>query len=101
MIVYNITIKITPAIKNDWLQWQLEEHIPEVMNTRLFTDYKFFHQLEQEEEEGITYIVQYFATSLENYERYISEFATALREKTLAKWGQQFIAFRTVMEVVN
>ena len=101
MIVYNITVKITPAIEADWIQWQKEEHIPEIMASRLFTGYKFFRLLEQEEADGITYIIQYFTSSLENYRQYINKFAPALREKALAKWGDQFIAFRTVMEVVN
>jgi hypothetical protein len=88
-------------IVNEWLQWQKEEHIPAIMDTGMFTEYKFFRLLEQEESEGLTFIIQYFTTSYENYERYISEYAPALREAAIKKWGHQFIAFRTVMEVVN
>jgi hypothetical protein len=101
MICYNITIKIIPSIEAQWVQWQQEEHMPEIMSTGLFTDHKFFKLLEQEESEGITYVVQYFSSSMENYNQYISQFAPALREKAFAKWGDQFIAFRTVMEAVH
>ena len=101
MIVYNITNKVMHEIVTEWLQWQKEEHIPEIMRTGLFTEYKFFRLLEQEEEEGLTFVVQYFTPSIENYQRYINEFAPALREKAMQKWGHQFVAFRTVMEVVN
>ena len=101
MIVYNITIKILPAIEAEWIQWQQQEHIPEIMATGLFTEYKFFRLLDQDESEGITYVIQYFGSSPENYHQYINQFAPALREKALAKWGNQFIAFRTVMELVN
>lgn len=100
MIVYNITIKIIPGIEAEWVQWQKEEHIPDVMASGLFTDYRFFRLL-QDEEDGLTYIVQYFASNLENYTRYINETAPLLREKALARWGNRFIAFRTVMEQVN
>lgn len=101
MIVYNITVKIVPKIEADWIEWQKKEHIPEIMATGLFRDYKFFRLLDQDESDGITYIVQYFAATKEKYNQYIEEFSSALREKALAKWGNQFIAFRTVMEVVN
>lgn len=101
MIVYNITIKIPPAVEQDWIEWQKREHIPEVMATGLFTEYKFFRLLEQDESEGITYVVQYFSDSFENYEKYIEKHAPLLRDKVLKKWGDQFIAFRTVMQVVN
>jgi uncharacterized protein DUF4286 len=101
MICYNITLTIDPAIETEWLQWQNEEHIPEVMSTGLFTEYKFFKLLEQDESEGITYVVQYFSSSIENYNHYISQYATKLREKAFAKWKDRFIAFRTVMKLVN
>jgi SNF2 family DNA or RNA helicase len=101
MFVYNITIKINAVIEREWIEWQKNEHIPDVMSTGLFHDYKFFRLLEQDETDGITYIVQYLASSLENYKNYIEKFAPVLREKAVAKWGNQFIAFRTIMEAVN
>jgi hypothetical protein len=101
MIVYNITNKVTHEIVNEWIDWQKQEHIPDIMRSGMFTEYKFFRLLDQEEEEGITFVIQYFAPSIENYQRYIEDHAPALREKALSKWGHKFIAFRTVMEVVN
>lgn len=101
MIVYNITIKIHPAIEKLWLQWQQQEHIPDIMATGQFTDYKFYRLLDQNEEDGITYIVQYFAPSVDHYNTYINQFSETLRKKAFAKWGDKFIAFRTVMQVVD
>ena len=101
MIVYNITLKIDPSIEAEWVLWQQQEHIPEVMVTGLFTEHKFFRLLEQDETDGITYVVQYFTVSLENYNSYIEKFAQSLREKALTKWENRFIAFRTVMELVQ
>ena len=100
MICYNITVRIEPEIETEWVRWQKDEHIPEIMSTGLFSDYKFFKLLEQRNED-VTYVVQYFASSLEDYEKYISLFAPALREKAISKWSDRFIAFRTVMEAVN
>ena len=101
MIVYNITIKIEPAIEAEWIQWQKEEHIPEIMSSGQFSNYKFYRLLEQDEIDGITYIVQYFAPDIDHYNKYIHAFAPALRSKALNKWGNKFIAFRTVMQIVN
>lgn len=101
MIVYNITIKIVREIEEEWVSWQKDEHIPDVMSSGQFTENKFYRLLEQNETDGITYVVQYFASSLENYNRYINDRAKQLRQKALDKWGNQFIAFRTVMEVVH
>lgn len=101
MIVYNVTIKIDPAIEREWVQWQQQEHIPEIMSTGLFTEYKMFRLLDQDESEGITYVCQYFAGSVADYECYVRDHAPLLRMKAIGRWGDQFIAFRTVMRLVN
>lgn len=101
MIVYNITNKIDPAIEDAWIQWQQQEHIPEIMASGQFTEWKMFRLLEQDDTDGLTYIIQYFAPAIENYLAYMEEFDLVLRQKAFNKWGDRFIAFRTVMEVVN
>lgn len=101
MIVYNVTSKVTWAIHEAWVQWMKEEHIPEVVATGCFTHAQFLRLLETEDEEGPTYTVQYFAESKEKQEAYVATFANTLREKVFAKWGNQFIAFRSVMELVQ
>src|SRR5438045_3150545 len=101
MVVYNITIKIDPQIENEWLQWQKNEYIPGIMATGLFSEFKIFCLLEQDETDGISYVIQYFTPYTENYKKYIEKFAPIFREKAFKKWGNQFIAFHTVMKVVN
>ena len=101
MIVYNNTIKIDPFIAESWLQWLLQEHIPEIMALGLFTEWKMFRLLEQDDTEGMTFVIQYFVPSLENYYQFTEEFAPALSRKSFEKWGDRFIAFRTIMEVVQ
>ncbi|MBS1748418.1 MAG: DUF4286 family protein [Bacteroidetes bacterium] len=101
MIVYNITTKLTWAIAEDWLAWQKKEHIPEMLNTGLITEYKIFRLLEQDEEEGPTFTMQFFFASWENYDTYIRVFAAALKAQALSLWNDQFIAFKTVMQLVN
>lgn len=101
MIVYNTTIKVSLHIADEWVAWQKQEHIPEILATKLFDDYEMYRLMEQDEEDGITFTIQYFTTSKERYQKYISSFAGVLREKAFAKWGNQFTAFRTVMEAVK
>ena len=101
MIVYNVTIKLSWAIVDEWLNWQLEEHIPENMATALFDSYKIYRLLEHDDQDGATYIIQYFISSQKKYKKYIEEFAPLLQRKAIEKWGDQFIAHRTIMQVVK
>lgn len=101
MIVCNISIQIDPSIEKEWVRWQKQEHIPDVMSSNQFTDYKFYRLLEQDETESIFYVMQFFAATEANYKKYIEEFAGNLRQKTFDRWGDKFIAFRTVMKLVH
>jgi uncharacterized protein DUF4286 len=99
MIVYNVTTRVDRQIEKAWLTWLKTEHIPAIMATGLFSEYKLFHLLEQEDE--ITYVVQYFAPSMEHYKKYIDELSLQFHQRTFDKWGDRLISFRTVMEIVN
>ncbi len=101
MFIYNISIKVTHAIHNNWLQWMQEVHIPMVMETKCFSNYTFAKLLDIEEDDGLTYSCQYTAQSKADYNRYIDVHSIKLRDETIQKWGNQFIAFRTLMQVVN
>ncbi len=100
MIVYNVTTKVTSAIASDWLQWINEQHIPDIINTGCFTHATILQLLETDDSEGPTYTVQYFAESKSNYNIYMEKFAATMRQKAFDKWGDKFIAFRSLMEVV-
>lgn len=100
-IIYNVTIKVAESIKNEWLQWLKEEHIPEVTGTGCFTHALIVRLLETDESEGPTFAIQYYAATKSDYDRYIELHAPLLRQKSLNKWGDRFIAFRSVMEIVN
>ena len=101
MIIYNVTIKVANAICEPWLQWLQKEHIPEVIQTGCFTHATILRLLEIDDSEGPTFAIQYFAESKSLYNRYIEKFAVEMREKSFDKWGNKFIAFRSVMEVVH
>ncbi len=100
MIIFNITIKISPEIQQHWLEWMKEVHVPEIMATGLFHDYRICRLLEQDDQDGPTYAVQYFSDTLENYQTYIQEHAASFNQKAFGQFGDRFVAFRTVMQVV-
>jgi hypothetical protein len=101
MYLYNVTIKIREDIHKEWLLWLQQKHIPEVISTGCFLSASVFRLLEIDDSEGPTYAVQYRAESKAKYNQYIELFANDMRQRSYEKWGDQFIAFRTLMQVVN
>jgi hypothetical protein len=100
MIVYNVTCKVRWEILEGWLTWQLEEQIPATLATGLLDGYQLYRLLEQEEDEGPTFVIQFLTTSRERYDRFSEVFEPGLRQAGWEKWGDGFIAFRTLMESV-
>lgn len=97
-IIYNVTIKVNHSIAADWRHWMLQEHIPMLMKTGCFVDAKFYRLLEQDDTDGPTFCAQYFCAQMGDYERYLNEFAASMRAETQKLWGNNLVAFRSVME---
>ena len=100
MIVYNVTVKVQHSIAEAFMKWMREEHIPEIINTGCFTHANILEVLEVDDSEGPTYAIQYHADSKAMYNRYIEKFAPAMRQDAIEKWGDGFIAFRSVLQVI-
>lgn len=100
MVLYNVTIKVETEAVEEWLKWMKEEHIPDLINTGLFIDAKLFRLLEIDESDGVTYAAQYFCSSMGEYEKYIADHAQVMRARGIERFGDKFVAFRTIMEKV-
>ena len=101
MILYNVTIKVDHSIHTDWLLWMQKEHIPDVLGTGTFREAKCWKLLEVDEEEGVTYAVQYIAATKEDLTHYLEVYAKEMRKRGTDRWGDRFVAYRTIMELVK
>ena len=101
MFIYNVTTKVDTSIQQEWLHWMREDHIPDNINTGCFTKGTVFHLLELDDSEGPTYAIQYIAESKALYNRYVDQFAPTMSQKAFDKWGDKFIAFRSIMQVIH
>lgn len=101
MIIYNITIKVEWPIAEDWLQWMRETYIPDVLSTGCFEKHQLVRLLQADETEGPTYASQYYASSLSKYDDYLQHHAASLRKQIEDKWGEKYIDFQTLMQIVE
>jgi predicted GTPase len=101
MFIYNVTTKVDRSAADDWLHWMVEVHIPAIMKTGCFEKCQFAKLLETDESDGYTFVVQYYAISKANYNRYLALHAPALRKEVADEWGNKLVSFRTLMEVVD
>ena len=101
MIVYNVTTKVDWSIADEWLEWMKKTHIPDVLATGCFSSYNLYKLLQVDDVDGLTYTIQYFATTMNDYEEYIQRYAGGFRKEILGKYGDKLIAFRSIMQEVE
>lgn len=100
MIVYSVTIKIDLEIHNEWFSWMQTKHIPDVLATKKFVDHRMLRLLAEDEQDGITYNIQYRAASMSDYFDYQNDFAPELQAEHTSKYKDKVVAFRTLLKEV-
>lgn len=101
MLIYNVTVQVERNIADAWLNWLQHEHIPEVLQTGCFVKHQVVRLVNDEETNTVTYATQYYVESEMELNGYLNEHAPVLRQRGFERWGNRFIAFRTIMEVIN
>ena len=99
--IYNVTVVVNPVVEERWLKWMREEHIPNVMETGLFSSFLFTQVFPEQEQDHPSYSIQYRAADLESIKLYMQMYADELRAKSAKTWGEHALAFRTVLEVLD
>lgn len=100
MIIFNETIIIDESINDEWLNWMKTVHIPAVLATGHFSDYRILHILSSPNE-GITYCVQYTANTMEHYQTFEAKHSVHLKNIHFKKFENKFVAFESVMQTID
>ncbi len=102
MIIYRVTVAVNKDIENDWLKWMIEIHIPDVIKTGYFIDWQFEKQiLPDNSPDKTTYIINYCANSISDYQQYSEREAPRLREEHNKKYSGKFQASRIVLTTLS
>ena len=102
MILYSVTVSLPEHLEREWVAWQKEIHIPEVLATGFFTQHQMHKLIEPVMEVGyVTYNILYRLDSLTALNTYREQFAPGLQRKHLERFGDQVFAVRAVMEICS
>jgi len=101
MYIYNVTTNIQDAAREQWLKWMNETHIPDMLATGKFTSAKLCQVLVEEDMGGTTYSAQFTTPDKQTLEAYYKEDAPRLREDVVKLFANQFVSFRTELQVIS
>lgn len=100
MLLYNVTVGIDKDSETEWLQYIRKKHIPAVLNTGMFVNAKMYKVLHDQDDGTISYSIQYFAETIDQFQQYLEVFAPVLIEEHRKKFNNKHVAFMTLLEEV-
>ena len=100
MLLYNITIGIDKEIEAEWLHWMKEQYIPVVMQTEMFVSWKMYKVLHDQDDNSVSYSVQYFANTIEDVVQFVERVEPELNKVHQQRFRDRHVAFRTLLEEV-
>jgi hypothetical protein len=92
---------VPKEISDKWLKWIKEDHIPKIMETKLFEKNTLLQLINVDEQDGVTFALQLYIISELKFDEYEKKIAPVLRSETKHVWGEQILSFRTLMRIVQ
>src|ERR1041385_3338467 len=96
MILYSVAVTIEAAIEGEWLDWMQRVHVPDVVATGCFEEATIYRLSEPKSDEP-TYVIQYRCSSMQEYQRYRDDFASALQKEHSSRFNGHFRASRQIL----
>jgi Domain of unknown function (DUF4286) len=101
MIIYSVTINVKKDSEVEWLHWMKSTHIPDILKSGNFSNYKIFKILIPTGlPDESTFVVQYETDSFEKYKNYSETEAARLQRAHAAKFLDKITTARAIMEEI-
>lgn len=101
MIIYNVTTLVSWPIHEEWREWLINEYLPALMTTQLFSHFQVVRLMEVNEEEGPTYAVQLYLKNASDFYLYREKHLRKFQQQEKDAWGDYATSFASLMEVIN
>ncbi len=95
MIIYSVRVSIQNEVLEDWKQWMKEVHIPDVMNTGIFSACQMSRLLEENDLDSTIFNMQYHCESMDAFNRYQESFAPQLQKDHTERYQGKYEASRS------
>ena len=99
-VLYNVTVGINPAKIEEWKRFMREDHLPKIFASDCFESFRLCRIID-EQTDSTTLAVQYVAHSLEHLKKYNTIYAPQLQKEHLEKFGNDAVAYRSVLDILE
>jgi len=101
MLIFNTTYKVSTDFRDSWLQWIHDFHIPFMLEAGTFSSPQIARVVGSEDEQGISFSVQFRIDDMELLKNWHRVNATAFQNNCRERFGNNVIFFTTVLELID
>ncbi|MDB5228437.1 MAG: hypothetical protein JWN78_2630 [Bacteroidota bacterium] len=100
MYIYSVTIHIDKNTEDEWLVFMKEKHIGDVLAAGYFKSCSMRKVLNENDDQHITYNLEYGVETKDDYNAYRQFVAPALQAELMEKFNGKFSAERLFYKIV-
>lgn len=101
MIIYNTTFSVPSELHDEFLIFIREEYVPEAMKSGIVQEPRLSRIYSNNEEEGMSYALEFLAASIDNLEKWNLETGKKLYFLLMKRFRQNILGFATVLKPVD
>lgn len=101
MLIFNTTYKVSGSIADSWIEWIQKHHIPFMLNSNQFSKPQISKIVGSEDEEGISYSVQFHISDMETLINWHQNNAARFQNDSAENFGNNVQFFSTVLEIIE
>lgn len=98
IFLYNVTIGVDKEIEMEWLQWMKSYYLPRAMQSGAFLEHRIYKVLTHEDENSVSYSVQYFSDTIEKIVHYLNNDGKVLVEELRDRYKEKHVVFNTLLQ---
>jgi hypothetical protein len=98
MLLYNVTVGVDKEIEAEWLSWVKQYYLPAVMQTGAFQHFKIYKVLTHEDENSVSYSIQYFSDAIEKIVNFLNNDGKRLVEEHRSRFKDKHVVFNTLLQ---
>jgi hypothetical protein len=98
--LYNITVGIDKDVENEWINWVKTVYIPAVLETTFFTHAKLYRIVTHDDENSVSYSLQFFSEKIESIVQYLEEHKSTIIEAHRLRFKDKHVIFNTLLEEI-
>ncbi len=100
-MIYAVTIHIDKEVEKKWVRWMQDQHIPDVLGTKLFLGCRMMRSELTHKEGYTTYRMQYVLQSKDTYREYEEKYADEMRGQADKFFEGKYLAERDLLEMIR